>query len=100
MDIKNNVKRLCKLHGVTQRQLAEKIGVTDNSLSMTLGKNNPQLSTLSNIADALGVSVSQLLASPEEFELLTGGNRPAEENAKVLRCPHCGEEMELYVKAL
>ena len=29
---------------VTQRQLAEKIGVTDNSLSMTLGKNNPQLS--------------------------------------------------------
>lgn len=99
MDIKNNVKRLCKLHGVTQRQLAEKIGVTDNSLSMTLGKNNPQLSTLSNIADALGVSVSQLLASPEELALLAGKSRE-EEHGKVLRCPHCGEEIELYVKAL
>lgn len=98
MEIRDNVKRLCKLHGVTQRQLAEKIGVTDNSLSMTLGKNNPQLSTLSNIADALGVSVSQLLASPEELELLTGQSQ--EERGKVLRCPHCGEEIELYVKAL
>ena len=47
-----------------------------------------------------GGSVSQLLASPEEFELLTGGNQPAEDNAKVLRCPHCGEELELYIKAL
>lgn len=99
MDLKNNVKRLCKLHGVTQRQLAEKIGVTDNSLSMTLGKNNPQLSTLSNIADALGVSVSQLLATPEELALLAGKSRE-EEHGKVLRCPHCGEEIELYVKAL
>ena len=98
MNIRNNIKNLCKLKNITQRQLAEKIGVTDNSLSMTLGKNNPQLSTLTNIAEALGVSVSQLLASPEELELLTGLSQ--EERGKVLRCPHCGEELELYVKAL
>ena len=98
MNIRDNIKNLCKLKNITQRQLAEKIGVTDNSLSMTLGKNNPQLSTLTNIAEALGVSVSQLLASPEELELLTGQSQ--EENAKVLRCPHCGEEIELYIKAL
>ena len=98
MNIRNNIKNLCKLKNITQRQLAEKIGVTDNSLSMTLGKNNPQLSTLTNIAEALGVSVSQLLASPEELELLTGQSR--EERGKVLRWPHCGEEIELYVKAL
>lgn len=99
MIIRNNIKNLCKLKNITQRQLAEKIGVTDNSLSMTLGKNNPQLSTLTNIAEALGVSVSQLLASPEELELLTGQSQD-EERGKVLRCPHCGEEIELYVKAL
>lgn len=99
MNIRNNIKNLCKLKNITQRQLAEKIGVTDNSLSMTLGKNNPQLSTLTNIAEALGVSVSQLLASPEELELLTGQSQE-EERGKVLRCPHCGEEIELYVKAL
>ena len=99
MNIRNNIKNLCKLKNITQRQLAEKIGVTDNSLSMTLGKNNPQLSTLTNIAEALGVSVSQLLASPDELELLTGQGQE-EERGKVLRCPHCGEEIELYVKAL
>lgn len=99
MNIKDNVKKLCKLHGITQKELAVKIGVTDNSLSMTLGKNNPQLSTLKNIADALGVSVSKLLASPEEFELLAG-NQQQDERGKVLRCPHCGEEIELYIKAL
>lgn len=98
MNIRDNIKTLCKLHGITQRQIAEKMGVTDNSLSMTLSKNNPQLSTLTNIAEALGVSVSQLLASPEELELLTGQSQ--EERGKVLRCPHCGEEIELYIKAL
>ena len=66
--------------------------------NISLSKNNPQLSTLTNIAEALGVSVSQLLASPEELELLTGQSQ--EERGKVLRCPHCGEEIELYVKAL
>ncbi len=99
MEIKDNVKRLCKLRNITQRQLAEKIGVSDNSLSMTLSKNNPQLSTLQTIAEALGVSVSQLLQTPEEWEQ-QNEQQPAEENAKVLRCPHCGEEIELYIKAL
>ncbi len=99
MEIKDNVKRLCKLRNITQRQLAEKIGVSDNSLSMTLSKNNPQLSTLQTIAEALGVSVSQLLQTPEEWEQ-QNERQPAEENAKVLRCPHCGEEIELYIKAL
>lgn len=99
MNIRDNIKTLCKLHGITQRQIAEKMGVTDNSLSMTLSKNNPQLSTLTDIADAMGVSVLQLLATPEELELLAGKSRE-EEHGKVLRCPHCGEEIELYVKAL
>lgn len=99
MEIKDNVKRLCKLRNITQRQLAEKIGVSDNSLSMTLSKNNPQLSTLQTIAEALGVSVSQLLQTPEEWEQ-QNEQQPAEENAKVLRCPHCGEKIELYIKAL
>ena len=99
MNFKNNIKNLCKLHGITQKELAERIGITNSALNISLSKNNPQLSTLTNIAEALGVSVSQLLASPEELELLTGQSQE-EERGKVLRCPHCGEEIELYVKAL
>ena len=99
MDFKSNIKNLCKLHGITQKELAERIGITNSALNISLSKNNPQLSTLTNIAEALGVSVSQLLASPDELELLTGQGQE-EERGKVLRCPHCGEEIELYVKAL
>ena len=97
MNFKNNIKNLCKLHGITQKELAERIGITNSALNISLSKNNPQLSTLTNIAEALGVSVSQLLASPEELELLTGQSQ--EERGTVRRCPDCGEVVELYVNA-
>ena len=99
MDFRSNIKALCKLHGITQKELAEKIGITNSALNISLSKNNPRYSTLESIAEALGVSVSQLLRTPEEWEQ-QNEQQPAEENAKVLRCPHCGEEIELYIKAL
>ena len=93
MEIRDNVKRLCKLRGITQKELASKIGISETSLNVSLKPDG-----IEKVATGLGVSVSQLLASPEELELLTGQRQ--EERGKVLRCPHCGEEIELYVKAL
>lgn len=99
MEIRDNVKRLCKLRGITQKELASKIGISETSLNVSLKPDgNPSVKTIEKVATGLGVSVSQLLASPEELELLTGQRQ--EERGKVLRCPHCGEEIELYVKAL
>jgi len=99
MEIRDNVKRLCKLRGITQKELASKIGISETSLNVSLKPDgNPSVKTIEKVATGLGVSVSQLLASPEELELLTGQSQ--EERGKVLRCPHCGEEIELYVKAL
>ena len=100
MEIRDNVKRLCKLQGVTQKELAAKIGISETSLNVSLKPDsNPSIKTLDKIAIGLGVSVSQLLQTPEEWEQ-QNERQPAEENAKVLRCPHCGEEIELYIKAL
>lgn len=99
MEIRDNVKRLCKLREITQKELASKIGISETSLNVSLKPDgNPSVKTIEKVATGLGVSVSQLLASPEELELLTGQSQ--EECGKVLRCPHCGEEIELYVKAL
>lgn len=100
MDFRNNIKSLCKLHGITQKELAERIGITNSALNISLSKNNPRYSTLETIAEALGVSVSQLLQSPEEWERQNEQQPAEEERGKVLRCPHCGEEIELYAKAL
>lgn len=98
MDFRSNIKSLCKLQGITQKELADKIGITNSALNISLSKNNPRFSTLESIAEALGVSVAQLLTSPDEQA--QPDQQPAEDNAKVLRCPHCGEEIELYIKAL
>ena len=99
-DIRSNVKLLCKLHGITQKELAAKIGISETSLNVSLKPDsNPSIKTIEKIADGLGVSVAQLLTSPDE-QPQQPSQQPAEGNAKVLRCPHCGEEIELYVKAL
>jgi len=53
------VKELCTQKGILQKDLAIKMGIAPESLSRTL-KNNPQLSTLINIASALEVEISEL----------------------------------------
>lgn len=68
------VKELLKSKGLTAKELAERLGVTDIALRASL-KGNPTIGTLERVADALGVSVAEL------FE-------PQPSNA--VRCPHCG----------
>lgn len=50
----------CKLQGITLQDLADKIGVARSTLANTLSKGNPTIETLSKIADALGVGVTDL----------------------------------------
>lgn len=54
---------LRKQRGLTQRELAEAIGVTDKAVSRwERGRGLPDVSLLSPLADALGTSVTELLA--------------------------------------
>ena len=76
------IKELCKLQGITQVELAERIGISQPSLSQRL--NNPNLSSLEEIAQALGVSVRDLF-------------KPEGNEAK-LTCPHCGMPIEIHIK--
>lgn len=66
IDFRPQVKAICKEQGITMKKLAERLGVTDISLSMCLGQrtNNISLTTLMRIAEALTVSVRELF--PEE----------------------------------
>ena len=46
MDFRTRIKELCQERGITQKELAEKMGISDISLNKTLRGEYPQLQTL------------------------------------------------------
>lgn len=60
MEFRTRIKELCQQNGMTQRMLAEKMGITDISLNKTLRGEYPQLQTLERIANTLGVPIAAL----------------------------------------
>lgn len=65
--LSSRVKELCAERGITLKELAEKMDIKPESLSRALNRN-PQLSTLENIAKALGVGVAELLTGGRSYE--------------------------------
>ncbi len=68
--LSSRVKELCSEQGITLKQLAEKMAIKPESLSRALN-GNPHLSTMENIANALGVGVAELLTGRGSYEPLT-----------------------------
>lgn len=57
-----NLKRIRIKKNITQTEIAKKLGADRSFVSnIENGKNNPTLSTITNLADAVGVSVNELL---------------------------------------
>lgn len=76
---KFRILELCKERGITQKDLAEKIGITPVGLAKA-ANGNPTFETLEKIADGLSVEVSELFAAPKEG---------------VITCPHCGKSITI-----
>jgi transcriptional regulator with XRE-family HTH domain len=83
MEFRNRIKDLCKLQGITQKDLAFKLGVSDISLNKTLRGGYPQLQTLEKIALVLNVDIVELFDRP---------------NKSILQCPHCGSELNIKIE--
>lgn len=75
------IKEICKVRGLTQKELAEKIGISPVGLAKALA-GNTTLQTLNKIADALGVPVSELFDVPRK-------------DSTVITCPHCGKPITI-----
>lgn len=80
------VKELLKQKGMTAKELAAKLGISEGALSQSIKDGaNPNLQTISKIASALGVSVSDLFAAPKEG---------------VIHCPHCGKSITIKTESV
>lgn len=99
-NLRDNVKRLCVLQGITQKQLASRIGITDSAMNITLGRDDPKFSSVKRIADALGVTVD-VLTSDDIEKCITAEKQQPEQNTpqQGLFCPHCGKPLTLFIKA-
>ena len=85
MNFRKKIKEICHEKGMTQKELAERMGITDISLNKTLRGEYPQLQTLEKISDVLEVPITDLFDHPETIE--------------GIRCPKCGTVLELKEKA-
>lgn len=78
------IKEILREKGITAKELASTIGMTETGLSIAINENgNPPLKRLEQIATALGVPVTDLFDKP------TKG---------VIHCPNCGTKLELKQK--
>lgn len=82
------IRNLREARGLTQRQLAERIGVTDKAVSKwESGRGLPDISLIENLAEALGVSVAELLTGDVRENANWAGNML---RSKFYVCPICG----------
>lgn len=77
------IKEILKSKGLTAKELAGLLGISESSLSQTIKAGaNPSLQTLDKIAYALGVSAAELFEAPAQ-------------DSATITCPHCGKPITL-----
>ena len=76
------IKETLKQRGITQNELADRLGINRVSLSRILSnKNDMRVSTIKKIADAIGCDVAEFFAPA------------ATPTNNTITCPHCGEKL-------
>ena len=92
------IKRLREERGLTQTQLAQRIGVSDKAVSKwETGRGLPDISLVEALANSLGVSVPELMNGEQIVNRNTGCNVL---RAKFYVCPLCGNVLTSMGDAL
>ena len=82
IDMAFRVKDICKAQGITMKELASKLSITETGLRKILA-GNPTIGTLEKIAKALGVELTDLF-EPKSVQKIV--------------CPHCGKILFIELK--
>jgi transcriptional regulator with XRE-family HTH domain len=62
----DTLKKLLKEYNISQRQVAERMGITPSSLSQSINAEDISISTLQGIADTINISLAELCAEMEQ----------------------------------
>lgn len=101
-EIGHKIKILRKARGMTQQQLADRLGLQRATISnYEIGRRTPHLNELSKVADVLGVSMEYFAVQDDDIYNLVSRARmlfendeiPASEKAKIYK-----EIMRLYLE--
>ena len=77
--MKLRILEICKQKGFTQKELAEKVGLSPVGLSKAIN-GNPTKDTLERIALALNVPITELFEQP---------------TIDFVNCPYCGNKIKV-----
>lgn len=84
----DTIRTLREARGLTQRDIAEQIGVTDKAVSKwESGRGLPDISLVEPLAGALGVSIAELLTGDVRANANRAGNML---RSRFYVCPLCG----------
>lgn len=82
------IRRLRRELGLTQLQLADRLGVSDKAVSKwERGLGSPEVSTLPRLSQVLGVDLARMLQGDLTPNDLVGGNM---KKLNYYACPACG----------
>lgn len=81
------LKEILSEKGITQKELAEKMGISVVGMSK-IATGNPTVETLGKIADALDIQIWELFKDP------TDNNSECIEG----KCPHCGHPLKIKIE--
>ena len=91
--IKDNVVFILKARGITQGELAEKLGVSRQNMHHLLN-GNITLDRLADIAEALHTLPSELISDPP-LEKRKTFIQKSEPTTSTITCPACGKVIKL-----
>ena len=81
-----DIKKRIRESGFTTPQIAEKLNISQQAVSQAIN-GNPSLSRLEQIAGAIGIPVSELVA-----------DNPASHIEPQQKCPYCGHDLNIKVE--
>ena len=81
-----DIKKKIRECGFTTQQIAEKLNISQQAVSQAIN-GNPSLSRLEQIASAIGITVSELVA-----------NAPDSHIEPQQKCPYCGHDIKIKIE--
>ena len=88
------IREIMKKKGVNAEQLAQSLGISENSVYVKL-RGNITLNALYDIAQALDCEIADFFPVPQGYKHWTQVNESIETRKETYFCPKCGTKFQI-----